>query len=296
MIRTVIIATTATATLVPSFSAAIFVWPAISAEHTTVAPDLSGTWAREYLFFGSPDTGPGPIRKKPGQDVGDDSNPMLKPGAAAIVKQRGEVTLSGRNFPQPSNQCAPMSVPYILQLQEIQLLQKPDEVVILYMQDHQVRHVRLNSQHAASITPSWSGDSVGHYEGDTLVVDTVGFKTGPLSMADRLGTPQSEVAHVVERYHLISYETALNEFKRSGLVRVPPTLAIGTGVAIDPDYRGKGLRIDFTVDDPKVANTSWSGTTTFLRANEWVEEVCADNPHQYYAPDTPVPSADTPDF
>ena len=164
------------------------------------------------------------------------------------------------------------------------------------MQDHQVRHVRLNSQHAASITPSWSGDSVGHYEGDTLVVDTVGFKTGPLSMADRFGTPKSEVAHVVERYHLISYETALNEFKRTGLVRVPPTLAIGTGVAIDPDYRGKGLRIDFTVDDPKVANTSWSGTTTFLRANEWVEEVCADNPHQYYAPDTPVPSADTPDF
>ena len=136
MIRTVIIATTATATLVPSFSAAIFVWPAISAEHTTVAPDLSGTWAREYLFFGSPDTGPGPIRTKvPGQDVGDDSNPMLKPGAAAIVKQRGEVTLSGRNFPQPSNQCAPMSVPYILLGQEIQLLQKPDEVVILYMQE-----------------------------------------------------------------------------------------------------------------------------------------------------------------
>jgi hypothetical protein len=221
---------------------------------------------------------------------------MLKPGAAAIVKQRGEVTLSGRNFRQPSNQCAPMSVPYILQLQEIQLLQKPDEVVILYMQDHQVRHVRLNSQHAASITPSWSGDSVGHYEGDTLVVDTVGFKTGPLSMADRFGTPKSEVAHVVERYHLISYETALNEFKRTGLVRIPPTVATGTGVAIDPNYRGKGLRIDFTVDDPKVANTSWSGTTTFLRANEWVEEVCADNPHQYYAPDTPVPSADTPDF
>jgi hypothetical protein len=53
----------------------LFVWPAISAEHTTVAPDLSRTWAREYLFFGSPDTGPGPIRRKkgPGQSVGDDS-------------------------------------------------------------------------------------------------------------------------------------------------------------------------------------------------------------------------------
>jgi hypothetical protein len=69
-------------------------------------------------------------------------------------------------------------------------------------------------------------------------------------MADDFGTPKSDLAHVVERYHLISYETALNEFKRSGLVRVPPAVAIGTGVAIDRDYRGKGLRVDFSVDDP----------------------------------------------
>ena len=277
--------------------AAIFVGAATSAERTTVAPDLSGMWAREYLFFGSPDTGPGPIKEKvPRQQVGDDSNPMLKPEAAAIVKQRGEVTLSGRNFPQPSSECAPMSTPYILQGQEIQLLQEADEVVILYMEDHHVRHVRLNSQHPATVTPSWSGDSVGHYEGDTLVVDTVGFKAGPFSMADRFGTPKSEAAHVVERYHLVTYETALNDFKRAGLVRIPPILAIGTGVAIDPDYRGKGLRIDFTIDDPKVLNTSWSGATTFLRGREWVEEACADNPHVYYAPDTPVPSARTSDF
>jgi hypothetical protein len=276
-------------------SAAIFVCSAAGAERTTMVPDLSGTWAREYLLFGSPDTGHGPITARVPR-VGDDSDPILKPEAAAILKQRGEITLSGRNFPQPSNQCAPMSVPYILQFQEIQLLQRPDEVVILYMESHQVRHVRLNSQHPASVTPSWSGDSIGHYEGDTLVIDTVGFKTGPLSMADVFGTPQSEVAHVVERYHLIAYEAALSEFKRAGLVHVPATLAAGTGIAIDPNYRGKGLRIDFTVDDPKVTNAPWSGTTTFLRAKEWVEYVCAENPHEYYAPDTPVPSADTPDF
>ena len=277
--------------------AALFVCPATTAERPALAPDLSGTWAREYLFFGSPDSGPGPIKEKvPRQEVGDDSNPMLKPEAAAILKHRGEITLSGKNFPQPSNQCAPMSVPYILQLQEIQLLQKTDEVVILYMEDHHVRHVRLNRQHPAAVSPSWSGDSVGHYEGDTLVVDTVGFTTGPLSMSDHFGTPKSGVAHVVERYHLISYEMALNDFKRAGLARVPPALAIGTGVAIDPNYRGKGLRIDFTVDDPEVTNAPWSGTTTFLRGNGWVEEICADNPHEYYAPDTPIPSADTPDF
>ena len=277
---------------------AIFVCPATTAERATVAPDLSGTWAREYLFFGSPDTGPGPIRTKvPRQVVGDDSNPMLKPEAAAILKQRGEITLSGKNFPQPSSECAPMSTPYILQGQEIQLFQTADKVVILYMEDHHVRHVRLNSQHPSVVTPTWSGDSIGHYEGDTLVVDTIGFKTGPLSMLDVYGTPQSGAAHVVERYHLIPYETALIEFKRNGLVRIPPTLATGgTGVAVDPDYRGRGLRVDFAVDDPNVANTPWSGTTTFLRGNQWVEEVCAENPHKYYERDTPVPSAGIPDF
>ena len=42
---------------------------------------------------------------------------------------------------------------------------------------------RRNQPHPAQVTPSWYGDSVGHYEGDTLVIDTVGVKTGPLAMA-----------------------------------------------------------------------------------------------------------------
>ena len=45
-----------------------------------------------------------------------------------------------------------------------------------------VRRVRMNQLHPAQVTPSWYGDSVGHYEGDTLVIDTVGVKTGPLAM------------------------------------------------------------------------------------------------------------------
>jgi hypothetical protein len=56
------------------------------------------------------------------------------------------------------------------------------------------------------VAPSWYGDSVGHYEGDTLVIDTVAIKIGPFAMADMYGTPHSPALHVVERYRPLDYE------------------------------------------------------------------------------------------
>jgi hypothetical protein len=159
----------------------IFAWPAIGAERAAAVPDLSGLWAREFLGFDPPESGPGPIantsRLPSGQSslrqlVGDYANPILKPEAAEIVKKRGEISRSGTTFPDPGNQCWPQPTPYILWQREIQLVQQRDEVIILYMQDHQVRHVRMDVQHPAKITPTWHGDSVGHYEGGVLVVDT----------------------------------------------------------------------------------------------------------------------------
>ena len=176
-------------------------------------PDFSGFWARSIFGHESPISGPGPIRnlkrradgKSDAQQlVGDYNAPILTPRAAAIVKRHGEVSLAGENYLDPSNQCRPMTPPYILRVQEVQLLQQKHQVVILYMQDHQYRRIRLNASHPAKLTPSWSGDSIGHYEGDTLVVDTVGAKFGLASMVDMFGTPFSEGLHVVERYRMIS--------------------------------------------------------------------------------------------
>lgn len=84
--------------------------------------------------------------------------------------------LSGTGYPDPRNQCQPQGVPYVFTSGGMQLLQQRDKVTFLYDYDHQVRHVRMNQPHPAQVTPSWYGDSVGHYEGDTLVIDTVGFK------------------------------------------------------------------------------------------------------------------------
>jgi hypothetical protein len=73
----------------------------------------------------------------------------------------------------------------------MQMLQQPHQVTFLYNEDHEVRRVRMNEPHPAQATPSWYGDFVGHYEGDTLVIDTVGallisaFPPGPFGPSDR---------------------------------------------------------------------------------------------------------------
>jgi hypothetical protein len=89
-------------------------------------------------------------------------------------------------------------VPFVFTSGAIQIAQEPDKIVILYNYDHQVRHVRVNEPHPLRVTPSWYGDSVGHYEGDTLVIDTVGVKIGPFAAVDWYGTPHTEALHVVE--------------------------------------------------------------------------------------------------
>jgi hypothetical protein len=197
-------------------------------------PDFSGIWGHPYLpGFEPPLSGPGPVVNKsrrrqifgtdgpfaPGtnvplvsdnrQFVGDYTNPILKPRAAEAVRKQGEIELSGVSAPIPSNQCWPEPVPYIFWNLGMQVLQQPGKITILYDEDHAVRHVGMNQTHPAHVTPSWYGDSVGHYEGDTLVIDTVGVKADrPFAMVDMYGTPYTEALHVVERYRLVDYEVA----------------------------------------------------------------------------------------
>ena len=68
--------------------------------------------------------------------------------------------------------------------------------------------------------------------------------------------------------------------------------------AIDPDYKGKGLQVQFTVEDKTYFTMPWSGAATYRKAgSEWVENVCAENTHEYYSgTETQVPQADKPDF
>jgi hypothetical protein len=150
-----------------------------------------------------------------------------------------------------------------------------------------------------NLRPSWYGHSIGRFEGNTLVVDTVGFKVGPLSMVDEFGTPHSDALHLVERYRLVDYEVAkaatelaIKErgYAKGGL--------INEGVVFDAEYMGKGLQVEFTVDDEKTFTTRWGAAVTYRRSNiTWVEYACAENTYEYYAnKDTAIPVANAPDF
>jgi hypothetical protein len=270
-------------------------------------PDFSGIWARSSgAGFGPPVSGPGPVvsRRRPdatpirGAFVGDYTNPILKPEAAEVVKKHGEIELSGMAYPSPSSHCCPSGVPYIFFQLGMQMLQQPDKITFLYLRDHEFRHVRLNQPHAAHVTPSWYGDSVGHYEGDTLVIDTVGIKTDrPLATLDFFGTPYSQALHVVERYRLLDYEAAKGGLEREAKENPPIP---NTTMQLNPDYRGKYLQFLFTVEDQGVFTMPWSATRTYGRpSGEWVEDVCAEGtPNTHYSPrkEAVFPTADKPDF
>jgi hypothetical protein len=144
------------------------------------------------------------------------------------------------------------------------------------------------------VKPSWYGDSVGYYEGDTLVIDTLGIKIGPFAMVDMYGTPHSPALHVVERYRLVSYEEAKGAIERN---EKENTQAAG-GAAFDPNYRGKLLQLHFAVEDEGVFTTPWSATITYRpNIGSWTELICSENRNEYYAgKSSAVPAANRPDF
>ncbi len=214
-------------------------------------PDFSGIWAHPYLTgFEPPASGAGPIVNRSRRNgtgnfqqlVGDFTSPILKPAAAEIVRQHGEISLAGKGYPTPSNQCWPGGVPYVFWDFLMQMFQEGDRITMVYRQGNEMRHVRLNAQHPPAPTPSWYGDSVGRYEGDTLVIDTVAIKVGPFAMVDMYGTPHSDKLHVVERYRLID----LAEAKRERWSATPKRMLARLGrISFDANYRGKALQLGF---------------------------------------------------
>jgi hypothetical protein len=289
--------------------ASALIVPAHGAGTAAPIPDFSGTWGRNLFNLETPETGPGPIvnLRRLGADgprsvvdgdpiplVGDYTNPILQPEAAALVKKNGEYSESGHDFPDPSNQCGPYSPPYLFSIQQgMQMLRAKDEIVILYTQDDQVRHVRLNSNHPRNLRPSPMGDAIARYEGDTLVIDTVGVRIGPYTVADRFGTPQSEAMHVVERYRLIDANHA-----QEALDRHERTSGRTGPLAVDPDT-DKGLRVELTIEDPNVFTAPWTANVSYRRViRRWNEGVCAENNiDMFHLGDLGhVPMADRPDF
>lgn len=288
--------------------ATIAVIPVIAqaAEAPPAVPDLSGSWSHPALNgLELPLSGAGPVRNLSREPdgvgnrqllVGDYKNPILQPWAADIVRKFGEMSLAGKGYATPRNQCWPEQLPFVFANYGMQLLQQKDKITILYHFDHQYRQVRMNAAHPEHVRPSWSGDSIGHYEGDVLVVDTVGTKVGPFSMIDWFGTPFTEAMHVVERYRLLDYATTMEALKRDATEHYHQPNP-DNGSPADPNYKGNGLQIEVTIEDPGAFTMPWTATVTFRRPiEEQLELVCAENPVWFPGIVSTLPVAKKSDF
>ena len=155
----------------------------------------------------------------------------------------------------------------------------------------------MNGTHPAKLAPSAMGDSIGRWEGETLVIDTVGVRTDEFIASDRIGTPQSELMHVVERYRLIDGARAkadMDAFEKvDGVIGGRPPDGY-----LKPDLNLKGLRLEITMEDPKVFKQPLTAVVTYRPMYiGWREAVCADNPVEHYKGEwIGLPTSNRPDF
>jgi hypothetical protein len=185
------------------------------------APNPSVSWSTQAGGFKPIGKGPGPVvdhpdhptitnddfrltGKQPTWPVADLSNPILQPWVKEVLRKRNEVVLSGKPGYGPRQSCWLVGTPMFLLsavFRPIYFVQTEKKVLMTWMLDHQTRHVYLNVPHSANPKPSYFGESVGHYEGDTLVVDTIAINDK--TYIDDFLTPHTDKLHVVERYRLV---------------------------------------------------------------------------------------------
>ena len=269
---------------------------------------LQVRWGKNAFNFERMPSGPQPLRNlsrlpngkaNAGRLVGDYHNPILTPEAAAIVKQKGDLAIAGKGFPNSQDQCRPMAPPFALamQLGFVMLPAQNHEIAIVYDQNMNIRHIRMDGAHPAKLSPSIMGDAVGRWEGDALVIDTIGIKLDTYTSIDRFGTPQSEAMHVIERYRLIDGAVAkaqIDKYETS-----EGTVGGGGRIAgYNPDTSLKGLQLEVTMDDPKVFNAPFTARVTYRPLiSQWQETVCADNPVDHYPGEwIGLPRAERSDF
>jgi hypothetical protein len=159
---------------------------------------------------------------------------------------------------------------------------KNGNMIITTDRNANYRYIRMNASHAADLKPTPMGDAVGHWEGDTLVIDTVGIRVDQYTSIDRFGTPQSDQMHVVERYRLIDGPTA--KARVDAFENAEGTVGGNARDAgYNPDINLRGLELQITMDDPKVLTGPWTVRVDYRRLmSQWPENVCADNPMEHY--------------
>jgi hypothetical protein len=123
------------------------------------------------------------------------SDAPVRPEVGEVLKRRGD----GGSEVLPPTHCLPAGVPLSSLLSEVTKIVQTPGLTLIMLELGGTRQIYTDGRkHVADPSPSWLGYSVATWEGDTLVVDTVGFNGK--SWLDVIGHPQSEAAHLVERY------------------------------------------------------------------------------------------------
>jgi hypothetical protein len=183
-------------------------------------PDLSGMWQRPY----TPDM---TVTSRNGDQTADKSLPDAPKGPNdppnAIPKKLLPFTPAGKaqwdSYDAANGDYTGSCMPFglirsINSPDPLQIMQNPKYLGLLFEQNTWFHIARINAEHLKNPTPSWFGDSVAKWDGDTLVIDTIGFNGR--TRLDTIGHPHSAQIHVIERYlrtdegH-ISYEILIDD-------------------------------------------------------------------------------------
>ena len=202
--------------------------------------------------------------------VADLNNPNLKPWVVEALKKSNDTVLAGGLLYTARSSCRPAGVPEFLLYaggaESIYMIQTAKEVLMIHQANNETRHIYMNVPHSAHPAPSWYGESVGHYEGDELVVDTIGFNDRRF-LDDHYDLPHTTQLHVIERFKLVG--------------------------------GGNTLQVSFTVEDPGAFNAPWSGIVRYQHARApatLFEEPCAETSVGHPGDAFPIPVAGKADF
>jgi hypothetical protein len=175
-------------------------------------------------------------------------DPPFQPWAEALLKKRDVENNNADpdTGPDPIERCFPPGVPRImLQPFPWEIVQAKDRVLMIFEYQALTRQIFMDGRgHPKDLDLTYMGHSIGKYEGDTLVVDTIGLNDK--TWLDPMGLPHSDALHVVERLHRLDHDT---------------------------------LQVDYTIDDPKAYTKPWTAQRIFKLHPEWQikEYVCAEN-------------------
>jgi hypothetical protein len=169
-------------------------------------PDLSGTWqAGGVSIFGEP--GAPPLHPLPPSPVRPPARQPIPYQEWVQAKAKALTVLD-----DPTSKCLLPGVPRITGMpMPLEIVQTPKEVVILYESFRAWRRIPLDDKlrHPDDLTPTWMGDSVAKWDGDTLVVDVTGFNDKTWLAGQ--GSIHTDKLHVIERFKPINYDTILYE-------------------------------------------------------------------------------------